>query len=256
MKSADISVFWQELIDAYRDVMVVKSIDSAREYLDLTEQEYEGLVTLSSKLTMARLSYHTTILEAAMADMQRAVNSKRSIAEIALTRMCDLKLSATTEALVARVEALEREISLIKLGGAVPSADDAAKKGETVKKSTEPPVMEKKKEPVLKQEKPERQKALQPYSRWGAVVERVGEIKVPLAAQFLRSEAEREGNRFIIKMTDFFSKKFSSSPADVELVRGVIAEIEKINKSEVTLSVTTLGANVKSPAEELDKLFG
>jgi DNA polymerase III gamma/tau subunit len=108
MKSADISVFWQEIIDAYRDVMVVKSVDSAKEYLDLTELEYEGLVKIAREFSMAKLSYHTSILEAAMADMQRAVNSKRSIAEIALTRMCDAKLSASPEALAVRLEEMER----------------------------------------------------------------------------------------------------------------------------------------------------
>ena len=96
--------------------MVVKNTERAREYLDLTEAEYESLAKLASAFTPARLAYHVSLLEGAMGDMQRAFNSKRSIAEIALTRMCDAKTSMTPEALALRVDDLERELSMMKLG--------------------------------------------------------------------------------------------------------------------------------------------
>ena len=51
--------------------------------------------------------------------MQRAQNSKRSIAEIALTRMCDAKASSSPEALALRIEELERELSKLKFGAPI-----------------------------------------------------------------------------------------------------------------------------------------
>ena len=75
MSSGDISVFWQEIIDSYRDIMVVKNSDKAKSYLDLTDVEYQTLKEIANVFTMARLSYHSMLLEAAMADMQRATNS-------------------------------------------------------------------------------------------------------------------------------------------------------------------------------------
>ena len=257
MKSADISVFWQEIIDAYRDVMVVKSTDGARDYLDLTELEYSALLKLSGRFSMAKLSYHASLLESAMADMQRAVNSKRSIAEIALTRMCDPKLSATPESLTLRVEELERELSLLKLGA---PAHIEKTLTEAPAKKAEAPKPEPKVEPVSaipKAEAPKIQNTTAvEYTRWQSVLERIGELKVSLSVQFIRSSVTREGNIFNIKMSDIFAKKFSSSVADVELVKGVIAEIEKINKSDIIINVSSQGAGGGSPADELDKLFG
>ena len=253
MKSADISVFWQEIIDAYRDVMVVKSVDTAREYLDLTELEYDGLLKLSAKFTMPKLFYHATLLEAAMADMQRAVNSKRSIAEIALTRMCDARLSSSAEALAVRVEELERELSKIKLGASVrvPATEEKTetKAKPTVNKETPHETVAKKEILIANAI------AAVPYTKWQTVLERIGEIKVSLSAQFLRSEVMRSGNNFVIKMSDFFAKKLASSESDIELVRGVIAEVERIDRSEIKITVETLGSKSASPAADLDRLF-
>ncbi len=256
MKSADISVFWQEIIDAYRDVMVVKSTDMAKDYLDLTELEYSALLKLSSEFTMAKLSYHASLLEDAMADMQRAVNSKRSIAEIALTRMCDPKLSSSPESLALRVEELERELSLIKLG--VPSADkraaaDVAPKIEKVNKSVQEAKLT---DTAPAADVPKRQNTeAVAYTKWQSVLERIGELKVSLSAQFLNSSVTRAGNVFNINMSDFFAKRFSSSVADVELVKGVIAEIERTDKSDIIINVSSASSGAGSPADELDKLF-
>ena len=74
MNSADVSVFWQEIIDSYRDIMVVKNTERARDYLDLTEVEYESLSKLAAEFTPARLAYHVSLLEGAMADMQRSLS--------------------------------------------------------------------------------------------------------------------------------------------------------------------------------------
>ena len=256
MKSADISVFWQEIIDAYRDVMVVKSTDGAKDYLDLTELEYAALLKLSDAFTMAKLSYHASLLEAAMADMQRAQNSKRSIAEIALTRMCDPKLSQSAESLMLRVEELERELSLLKLGAPISQkpARVQAPKAETEIKKTETPTPTQKS--VINENEASAPTVAAAYTKWQSVLERIGELKTSLSVQFLGSSVTRLGNTFNIKMSDFFAKKFSSSEADVELVKGVIAEIEKINKSDIILKVGSAAAGGSSPADELDKLFG
>ena len=63
MSSGDISVFWQELIDSYRDIMVVKSTDKAREYLDLTESEKKQLSELSTLFSKDTILYFLKLLK-------------------------------------------------------------------------------------------------------------------------------------------------------------------------------------------------
>ena len=251
MKSGDLSVFWQELIDAYRDIMVAKSIDNSREYLDLTEVEYETLTKIAKSFTMPRLIYHTTLLETAMADMQRAFNSKRSIAEIALTRMCDPRLSASSESLLVRIEELEKQLSLLKLGAVQPIVPQSVEIEEIVEERPSavcaPEAKNAEKADGSASEIEER-----PYSEWSEALERIGAIKVSLSAQFLRSAVTKRGNTFNIRMSDFFAKKFASSDADIAIVRGILAELEGIPQDLVKIKIYSLSAPESDLSKELE----
>ncbi len=241
MNSADISVFWQEIIDSYRDIMVVKNTERAKDYLDLTEAEYETLLQISGEFTPARLSYHVSILEAAMADMQRAFNSKRSIAEIALTRMCDAKTSVSAESLALRIDDLERELSMFKMG-VQPSAkivndetnvkvlptikivDNDNSKNE-IKTSAENDISRQYNKTVK-------------YSKWPSVIERIGELKCSLSVQFMKSQAyKKPDGSFLISMNSFFASKLSSSDSDISILRGVIAEKEGKTADEIRIFI-------------------
>ncbi len=115
--SKDITVFWQELLNAYRDMMVMKSDGRGAEYLELTEGEAKRLKELSSKISLETMLYHTEILEDAAGKMLRPGVSRRSTAELALTRLSEPKLSTGNEALLARIAELERRLSLLEVGG-------------------------------------------------------------------------------------------------------------------------------------------
>lgn len=240
-KSGDISVFWQELIDSYRDIMVVKNSDLAKDYLDLTDTEYEMLRTLAEKFTPARLAFHTSILEGAMADMQRAFNAKRSIAEIALTRMCDAKSALTPEALALRVDELERELQLLKLGGALPNVprEDAVKVLPEVK--VDPPMTETEKR-TPPEEKPKENSAAVRYAGWRTVLERINVLKPALSVQFMNSEAYMKPDGvFLIRMNQFFAKMLSSNEQNINILCGIIAEVEGKNVKDIKLLVEPIG---------------
>ena len=259
MNSADISVFWQEIIDSYRDIMVVKNTDKAREYLDLTELEYSSLVKLARDFTPARLAYHVSLLEGAMADMQRAFNSKRSIAEIALTRMCDAKTSVSAEALALRVDELERELSMLKLGvgtsKSTTSTEENLKLLPTVKEEEPTKRPEEKREE--KNETPTEVKTV-PYEKWSSVVERIGELKCSLSVQFIKSCAyRRPDGSFLIRMNSFFAKKLSGSETDISILRGIIAEKEKMSPDSVKLLIEPHDTSKSGDfSGELEKALG
>jgi len=265
MSSGDISVFWQELIDSYRDIMVVKNTDKAKAYLDLTELEYDRVRAIAEGFTMARLSYHTTLLEGALADMQRVTNSKRSIAEIALTRMCDSRLVASVEALAVRVEELEKQISLMKIGvtptqSAKPSVQaDMGEKNQNAQGKADAPKAQKAKveeaKPASVPSQPEVKDEIKPYENWGKVLERIAEMKRSLSSQFVTARAYRQGKTdFIIQISAFFAKKLLSDAEDMAILRGVIAEREGLSSDEVKVSVREKAPEVKSTASDLDNI--
>ncbi len=248
MSSGDLSVFWQEIIDSYRDIMVVKNTDKAKAYLDLTDGEYERVRSIAESFTMARLSYHTTILETALADMQRASNSKRSVAEIALTRMCDARLVVSVESLALRVEELEKQVSMLKMGVPVsapkqedkPAAPKAAEKPAPAPKMVDPT-------PVTS--------TTAPYDNWGRVLERIGEMKKSLSSRFVGAKAYRTGNSFVIKMSAFFASNISNSPADMAILRGVLAECEGLDPSALTVSLEGKEPGPKGAESDLENIF-
>ncbi len=269
MKSGDMSVFWQELIDSYRDIMVVKNSERAREFLDLTEAEYAELLPLARELTPARLIYHVSLLEGAMADMQRAFNSKRSIAEIALTRMCDARTAITAEALALRVDELEKQVTMLKMGAAsapvaegsvtvlppkkeaaaAPTPTPASKTVET-KIDTKTANTENK---TKQNEPPAEAKKTVVYTAWGAVVERISEMKPSLSVQFQKSRAFlRPDGSYLICMNSFFAGRLASSENDLKILRGVIAEREGCDPTAVRIAIEPIDAASRGDlAEEL-----
>ena len=267
MNSADISVFWQEIIDSYRDIMVVKNTERAKDYLDLTESEYESLVKLSKVFTPARLAYHVSLLEGAMGDMQRAFNSKRSIAEITLTRMCDAKSSMSAEALALRVDDLERELSILKLG--VGTVNRIVNDETNVQVLPTVKVVEEKNEEkyeenanteikiVAEQTASAPQKTVK-YDRWQYVVERIGELKCSLSVQFMKSQAyKKPDGTFLIRMNSFFAKKLSGSDADLSILRGILAEKEGVPTENIRVVIEPLDtSSIGDFSDEIENNLG
>ncbi len=109
--SRDITVFWQDLISVYRDLLIVKSSGNAAAYLDLTDSETRALTSLASAFTVEKLSYHCSMLQEALFAMQRANAVRRITAELTLVRMCDERLNTSPEAMLSRISDIESRLA-------------------------------------------------------------------------------------------------------------------------------------------------
>jgi len=109
--SRDLAVFWQDFIGFYRDMLVVSTTRNARDYLELSDKQYADLCEIAGRFSTETLIFHTRLLDDAMETMRRQPESKRLTAEMTLVRMCDERFSATNEALVSRLAALESKIA-------------------------------------------------------------------------------------------------------------------------------------------------
>ena len=121
-QTKDISVFWQELISFWRDMLVAKYADDFKTYLDITESEAEMLSAVANKFPLGTLVYQAGILDDAMRVMTRSPHTKRVTAELALVRMCQPEAESTNEALLARISELEDKVKLMSAGAYVPAA--------------------------------------------------------------------------------------------------------------------------------------
>lgn len=133
--SKDITVFWQDLISLYRDLLVVKTVKDSAKYLDLTDFEVKNLTELTQKFSRETLIYHCKMLEDALASMQASGAVKRIIAELCFVKMCDESLSTSSEALLLRLNKLEA--ALASGSFSAPAAPAPEKKEASPKKKAE-----------------------------------------------------------------------------------------------------------------------
>ncbi|MBO5716068.1 MAG: DNA polymerase III subunit gamma/tau [Clostridia bacterium] len=129
--SKDITVFWQDLISLYRDLLVVKTVKDSAKYLDLTDFELKNLTVLAEKFSREMLIYHCKMLEEALYSMQASGAVKRIIAELCFVKMCDDSLSTTNEALLLKISKLEAKLAS---GEFLPAVEKAAEKDEMSQK--------------------------------------------------------------------------------------------------------------------------
>lgn len=180
--SKDITVFWQDLISLYRDLLVVKTVKESAKYLDLTDFEAKALSALAEKFSREMLIYHCRMLEEALYSMQASGAVKRIIAELCFVKMCDDTLSTSNEALLLRLSKLEARVAS---GVSVkPLQDKPEQKKEPVKEVdaraenekkavtfTQEPVREIKKAPVSADAR-----SVKPLKAWSEAVQTIQSV--------------------------------------------------------------------------------
>ncbi|MBR6744733.1 MAG: hypothetical protein IKM00_05920, partial [Clostridia bacterium] len=104
LSSRDVAVFWRELIAFARDMLIAVSTR-------MRSVKDELLRSCAEKYSLPRLLYTIRIWMEAEEDMQRNPSGARLYAEMSMIRACDLALSDDTEALLARITALEDQLA-------------------------------------------------------------------------------------------------------------------------------------------------
>ncbi len=243
MHSKDLSVFWQELIDTYRDMMVVKTCKAVKEYLDLTEGEHTALKTLAAGFSMETLVYHTRLLENAMYAMQRVGFSKRSTAEITLTRMCEPALSSDSEALLARIARLEEEISRLKMGVALPE--------QTAKLETLTPEEAASKKIVENEDLSAdtsgssatvaEDGSYLPLAYWQRLIETLSERKPSIAGFIAKTKGYyAKGKGYLVRVPTDFVASILGRPETLLEIKSLISELEERNVLSEPFEILTV----------------
>jgi DNA polymerase-3 subunit gamma/tau len=119
--SKDISVFWGEVASFWRDMMIMKVAADPGTYLDLTDPEKASLYEAARAFTMNQIAFQLDIIDETRRNMIRSPQMRRQIAELSLLRLISPEFDKSTDALLARISALEDKVALLEMG-ARPSA--------------------------------------------------------------------------------------------------------------------------------------
>ncbi len=124
--SCDMERLCSDLINHFRNLMIVKTVRSASEILVCTAEELEQYKVQSGKFTLENILYCISLLQESMTNIKRGA-ARRIEMEMAVIKLCSPNLSTDNDALLRRISDLEMKIRT----GAI------AVKAETVTQATE-----------------------------------------------------------------------------------------------------------------------
>ena len=200
--SKDISVFWQNLMSFYRDMLVFKTSKSAAKYLDLTDNELKQLTEVTSKFSRETILAHCKQIESALFAIQKSNAVKRTVAELTLVKMCDESLDSSNENLLSRLSKLE---DIVALGG-VPARPAVISEEKPEEKKSEPAKKEelpKKEQPKASEGQPQQTK-MKLLSCWAEVIDRVAQSNGRTAAYLKQARAFVVGDTIKVYVSDSF----------------------------------------------------
>ena len=115
-ESKDIIRLCDELISHFRSLMLIKTVKNAREMLAFADREFDAAQSQCDYLSLADIVYSMDVLSGAFERMGKGANNRTEL-EMAIVKLCAPELEATTEALTARVTALEKTVKMLSATG-------------------------------------------------------------------------------------------------------------------------------------------
>lgn len=243
--SRDLLVFWQELLSLYRDLLVCKISSKPREYLDLTDSEYNMLKEVAASYSHETLSYHCSLIEDAHATMQKSNAVKRMVAEMTLVRMCEARLTGSLQALTQRIYELEQKMKNPIVVKASVIEDKAEVKSDEAQKKKKAPTFDD--DDMFKSDAPpkktktvstpvQNKRVLRPYKSRAEVLDRFNAID-PMNASFISQSkwyTDEEG-RIILKFeTPYIIDSIKMFGADTQFI-SVISQVTGIAYTKDTV---------------------
>ncbi len=238
--STDLLVFWQELIEYYRDMLVIQSVKDACPFLDLSDEEFFDTQNRAERFTREKLLYHIRTLEDTYLTMQRSSSLKRIGAEMTLVRLSDDRLSETPDALLSRVATLEEKMasghfSVTTTTQPSPAPSQPEPVSSTVEKKTVPTA-----------------EIGKPLPSWAEIVEIVERNDNGAGAMLRLGRGYRLDNKVTVKVSDQFSKML----LERDTVRAALASAINLSGDAENILPQNIHLIVeKNDLEEEDPLF-
>lgn len=215
-KSMDETRLCEQLVGHFRDLMLMRAA-GGNALLDQPAGDMERLSSQARRFSLERITYSIRVLQDALTLMGRSTERRMEL-EVALIKLCDMRLSTQTEALLARIEQLE---AALKAGGlaAAPAPKQPAPK-EKQSPSAEPLPPEPVAEPAASETRE------QPLPQWREVLERLERKNPALSGALTGSTAYKKGKYVLIDCRgDLFLKLMRENEYARDCIKQAILEV-------------------------------
>lgn len=256
-ESKDMSRLCEELLSHFRALMLIKSVRNPRDILVMSDEEFEEAQTQADYLSLADIVYYMDVLSRSYQRMGHGTGDRTEF-EMAMVKLSSAELDGTTEALTARLTALEKAVKR----GVKVSAEPLVSPVHQEKMSEKPEFVEQqpekeKPEQIYVNKEPEQEiekehksapvakpapKAVnqpvpkssanldeiyhnaKPFPEWVDVVGNLKDISRAIAAAFAGSSAYVSGNYLLIDTSNEMAFELLKQGSRREEVRKIILE--------------------------------
>ena len=162
--SYDMERLCVEMINHFRNFLIVKTVNKSRELIICTDDEYNTIVSSARNFSLAKIIFALDLFQNTLTVIKGGANSRIEM-EMSFIKLCNPKLEQSTDSLLDRISTLERAVRNGGIGVApapVKTVVEEAPKQQEAPKPAEAPKEEKaaetavpKEEMPIPQEQPE-----------------------------------------------------------------------------------------------------
>lgn len=230
--SCDMERLCSELINHYRNIMIIKTVKNPQQLIVCTDIDFELYKKQAEKTTLFKVLSCITTLEECASMLKVSLN-KRTQMEMSAVKLCIPDISGDSTALIARIEQIEKAIAS---GSFVSAAkpQTVIEENKEPQAAVKPPVVEDKKEeepspaPVRPAEKPVSENSGEGdvlFTGWGEVIEKLNVSDKPLTGILGVSSAYIRGDFLLIKCDNPVFSQFIRQGNHANAIKTAVFEV-------------------------------
>ena len=244
--SYDMERLCVEMINHFRNFLIVKTVKKSRELIICTDDEYNSIVESSKQFTLENVIFSLDLFQNTLTKIKVGANSRIEM-EMSFIKLCEPKLDTSQEALLERISQLERAVKNTNTVSipVIQMAEDKPKREQPPQKNSVSDNDNRESEDtesMEKEELPEQETAPAPqptpvnpdsqiqegiskFEQWAEFLDIIHKKDIALFGVLSGAGAHFDSGRFVIDSTNPTIKQFIQIPTHLKAIKQAVYEI-------------------------------
>lgn len=256
--SYDMERLCVEMINHFRNFLIVKTVKKSRELIVCTDDEYHSIVESAQQFTLENVIFGLDLFQDTLTKIKAGANARIEM-EMSFIKLCEPKLDASQAALLERISQVERAVrNGVSVSAPqtqpVPVTQSAANDKQSVPESKPETEYKSEAETEINQEKPENsqpeekpipqespiaqqfvasrtqqaqpvQEGVSEFEHWAEFLDIIHKTDIALFGVLSGAGAHFDSGRFVIDSTNPTIKQFIQIPTHLKAIKQAVYEI-------------------------------